>query len=301
MASSTCGYRQFQSRQLILFCVIINCVSSLTIDYLPTVCNGKASTTTSLWLESSTALTYTNDVSCTYEITVTAGKQVLALFQRFELENKLGGACVDYVELYEGSGVSGTKLTSERLCGKSLPVNHTSSGNAMMLYFKTDNSGTFRGFSLLFVEINPAPCGTSQFRCNNSLCISASLRCDNYNHCGDDSDEADCAETETEQLTKDNTALILGATFGSLAFVLLVTGVAYYVYNRNKWRRFLADHWEDEGAVDTGLSYPVTDRYFKGRRGHPKYDKLQDGVAENIQNSQTEQTVPPVLVSSSPS
>ena len=86
---------------------------------------------------------------------MSGGKQVLALFQRFELESKLGGACVDYAELHDGSGVSAPLLTSERLCGNALPVNRTSSGNVMTLYFRTDNSGTFRGFSLLFVEVNP--------------------------------------------------------------------------------------------------------------------------------------------------
>ena len=108
-------------------------------------------------------------------------------------------------------------------------------------------------------------------------------------------------DIDTEELTKDNTALILGTTFGTLAFVVVVTAVAYYVYNRNKWRRFLADHWEDERVVDSRLSYPVTESYFKGRRGHPRYSSLRDGAAQTQHSTETEKTLPPVIVTPSPS
>lgn len=38
-------------------------------------------------------------------------------------------------------------------------------------------------------------CNTREFRCNNSLCISLSLKCDTDNDCGDGSDEGEtCSE-----------------------------------------------------------------------------------------------------------
>jgi hypothetical protein len=45
---------------------------------------------------------------------------------------------------------------------------------------------------LILWIITSAPCSSGQFACSNSLCISSSLECDNYNQCGDDSDEASC-------------------------------------------------------------------------------------------------------------
>ena len=39
-------------------------------------------------------------------------------------------------------------------------------------------------------------CGPSEFKCNNSLCISAAFKCDGQNDCRDNSDENDelCGE-----------------------------------------------------------------------------------------------------------
>ena len=43
-----------------------------------------------------------------------------------------------------------------------------------------------------FYLFSPGTCGSSQFKCNSSLCIDGSLVCNIYSECGDDSDETGC-------------------------------------------------------------------------------------------------------------
>ena len=42
--------------------------------------------------------------------------------------------------------------------------------------------------------LTPVNCLTTQFGCNNGRCVTSSDRCDNFNDCGDNSDEAVCSE-----------------------------------------------------------------------------------------------------------
>ena len=37
-------------------------------------------------------------------------------------------------------------------------------------------------------------CGPKEFKCGNDKCVSAQWKCDGQDDCGDNSDEAQCAE-----------------------------------------------------------------------------------------------------------
>ena len=59
--------------------------------------------------------------------------------------------CVkDYVELQ--NGVSSTSPSLHKYCSRTLPgrISYMSSGNAMRVHFKTDGSGSGRGFKLVY-------------------------------------------------------------------------------------------------------------------------------------------------------
>ena len=44
----------------------------------------------------------------------------------------------------------------------------------------------------VFDKLDFPDCDDSEFQCNNGNCITASWECDDYDDCGDNSDEQDC-------------------------------------------------------------------------------------------------------------
>ncbi|XP_067651859.1 neuropilin and tolloid-like protein 2 [Haliotis asinina] len=252
--------------------------STLSVDFFPAKCNRSVTVLTSHQLESSVGLHYSNDVSCTYTVTVAANKRVFAKFQRFDFEKKHNGSCTDYVNLYDGNDVSQTRLNANPLCGTVLPSNAMSSGNSITVSFVTDSTGIGRGFALLFTAVYNGTCASGDFSCNNSFCIDSDLQCNGLDQCGDNSDEAACtAEDLLLRYGKDHAPLIAGVVLGVLALTVISVLVGMYIYKRNKWRRFLSDNdAEDESIWEIESAYPVTQKYFKGNRGRPNYNTLQE-------------------------
>lgn len=122
-----------------------------------------------------------------------------------------------------------------RLCGHSLKSNViTSQSNQMTIKFNSDSSYVDQGFTaeyeafiptnrktdVLSVSFNRPISKANQqfldsspflnfvlivwwywsacpgrFQCSDNLCINRTLQCDGWSDCGDDSDEADCSES----------------------------------------------------------------------------------------------------------
>ena len=71
-------------------------------------------------------------------------------YRRFEFEpQNSGGACVDYVNFYDGTYTSGSLINTNRYCGSTTPTNITSTGTTLTVEMITDNSAIYRGFDLL--------------------------------------------------------------------------------------------------------------------------------------------------------
>lgn len=71
-------------------------------------------------------------------------------YRRFEFESQnSGGACVDYVNFYDGTYTSGSLINTNRYCGSTTPTNITSTGTTLTVEMITDNSAIYRGFDLL--------------------------------------------------------------------------------------------------------------------------------------------------------
>ncbi|KAM8810851.1 cubilin [Eudromia elegans] len=92
---------------------------------------------------------YHNHMNCSYHLSVRNGKVIILKFNSFQLE--LSPSCYkDYVAVYDGSDTHAPLLG--KFCGSELPPNIKSSSNNLFLVFKTDFSGTARGWKASFRE-----------------------------------------------------------------------------------------------------------------------------------------------------
>lgn len=246
-------------------------VSTIDIDYLDQACNRSVSMSTSRALESDTSLYYSALMSCSYTVTAPTGMQVLLIVRRFDLEYEVNGACVDFVDVHDGSALSDTKLNPTALCGEAADGNYTSSRESLTVYFETDGTGQRRGFDFVFVAFTNGACSSSQFKCNSSLCIDSSLVCNIYSECGDDSDETGCTEVEPPGIQINNlTGLIVGLAVGLTLALLLGALIGYYSYRRNRWRIYLkrpltTEEYVNQEETNFTTAYPVTKQYYKER------------------------------------
>lgn len=251
---------------------------TLTAYYLSSPCGTKLSlgrdSPLSFQLESDTGLVYANNLDCTVAISAPTGNVVLATIKRFELEPSRSGTCRDYVNLHDGDSVGSATLNSDVMCGSAfLGTTYVSAGGAMTLHFVTDSTAVYLGFNIIFTAATSGgTCGDQQTRCNNSYCVPSQYSCDNYDQCGDSSDESQCASTPASAPTS-STPLIVGLTLGGLLLLLLL--LAYVIYRRHRstrWKKFQNEHIERDDLPDLDPTYPVTRRYFRGIRGHPDVD-----------------------------
>jgi len=80
-------------------------------------------------------------------------KFIFTAFRIFELETKVNGVCVDYVNLHDGSSTSAVTLNASPLCGTVYRSVYTSTSNFLTVYFQSDSTGARQGFDYIFVAI----------------------------------------------------------------------------------------------------------------------------------------------------
>ena len=83
-------------------------------------------------------------LQCEWIIRASPGKQIHFSFQQFGLENYNDYKCLDYVSIYDG-GSSRFPLLG-RYCGYILPPMHISTGNQMLIRYRSENSFSNIGF-----------------------------------------------------------------------------------------------------------------------------------------------------------
>ncbi|XP_045191463.2 low-density lipoprotein receptor-related protein 3-like [Mercenaria mercenaria] len=242
---------------------------SIDGDYLNLVCNKAVYVGTSRKLESSTSLYYEPNTACYFSVTVDSGKKVMLLMRRFDLESEVKNACVDFVNVHDGSSTSDATLNSSPLCGSLSKSNYTSTSNTMTVYFETDATGNRHGFDFIFVAVTTAPCSSNQFACNNSVCIDSSLQCNIYDECGDNTDEENCVYPTLNGVEmNENAPLIIGLTIGLFIAAIVGVIVGLWCWKQNRWRLFAKRPLTAEEVVfdETTYSttYPVTKVYYKG-------------------------------------
>ncbi|XP_046367064.2 uncharacterized protein LOC124142553 [Haliotis rufescens] len=146
---------------------------------------------------------YRKDMVCTMSIRAPADHQLMVSFLDMEIEGFMSEGCEsDYLMLYDGPDDKSPSMDNHKyveqytqtpqtnkLCGSLTPrATFVTTGDVVTLVFYSDMTIEYRGFDLIFTAFHTGKCETTEFRCNNKRCINASLHCDDYNNCGDDSD-----------------------------------------------------------------------------------------------------------------
>ncbi|XP_036373333.1 tolloid-like protein 1 [Megalops cyprinoides] len=95
------------------------------------------------------AQNYENGVLYQWRITVTAGEQIRLTFSAFELASE---GCGDYVDVYDGHTDGSAHLG--HFCSEKIPSPVVSSGNTMVIRFKSDSSQTGKGFRASYMLVS---------------------------------------------------------------------------------------------------------------------------------------------------
>ncbi|CAN9510288.1 unnamed protein product [Ophioblennius macclurei] len=99
---------------------------------------------------------YLNGVLYQWRITVPEGERVRLTFTSFDLVTEV---CGDFVQIYDGH-TAGSSLVG-KFCGGSMPKPVESSGNTMVVRFKSDNTLTSAGFSATYTKSSLPPVTTT--------------------------------------------------------------------------------------------------------------------------------------------
>ncbi|KAK1885602.1 Ovochymase-2 [Dissostichus eleginoides] len=95
---------------------------------------------------------YPNGALYQWKITVPEGERVRLTFTSFDLVPEV---CGDFIQVYDGHK-AGSSLIS-KFCGGTMPKSVETSGNTMVLRFKTDNTLTSKGFRATFTKSSLPP------------------------------------------------------------------------------------------------------------------------------------------------
>ncbi|XP_049544721.1 cubilin homolog [Anopheles darlingi] len=90
---------------------------------------------------------YPNNLNCEYLISLPIGSRVEIQFTKFHLEAS-EDCKFDYLEVFDGRTTDDPSLG--KFCGDRLPAGYTSTGNVLLLKFRTDWSAPKPGFSLTY-------------------------------------------------------------------------------------------------------------------------------------------------------
>ncbi|XP_022080365.1 low-density lipoprotein receptor-related protein 12-like [Acanthaster planci] len=245
---------------LVSFCLLIGRYEcALPIVHLADSCNSTVQASNGGFIEPDKRLLYNSNLDCTVVLTAEQGSRFLLRFYRFNLEEPVGGSCVDHLTIYDG--LDRLSPLSGALCGRTKVDDIVSSSNSITLDFVTDEDGSTNGFEIFYSIFTDAPCTIDQFACSNSRCIDAALKCDSYNMCGDNSDETDCDDVVAED-TGLSAAAIAGIVAGSLCLILLIMGVIRAIIHKYQSNQLLKQLMDEMSKQPTSNEY--SDKDFWG-------------------------------------
>lgn len=94
---------------------------------------------------------YENNKKCYYEITVSPGKKIKLTFDDFDIEK--GPSCnYDFLRVYDGGSSSSKEIG--KYCGNKSPGEVLTTGNKMLVYFRSDDRGSKKGFKITWRQVD---------------------------------------------------------------------------------------------------------------------------------------------------
>ncbi|XP_070574878.1 membrane frizzled-related protein-like [Ptychodera flava] len=241
-------------------------VSSFDIVYMADHCGETFNSETGGFIEPDSSLTYSHNMDCTMVLEVPTDHKILLQFTRFALEPPTDGVCTDKVNIYDGSSVSSPSLAAD-LCDDLSVDDLMTTGNSVTLRLQTDAIGNDKGFAIIYTAftdpVNGA-CPSEYLACSvTPICIPDALACNNYDHCGDGTDESDCADESDVVDGGLTVGQIIAIIMGVVCFGMLVGGIFYFVQRYHKAQRLT-----EEIMMTEKVMYPIdnvyTDKDFWG-------------------------------------
>ncbi|XP_022080541.1 enteropeptidase-like isoform X2 [Acanthaster planci] len=180
---------------------------------------------------------YRNYMDCKLIITADSSRRILLTFDWVDIKDR--PKCKqDYLGVYEGKSNYFLSRNLGLICGTSAR-SIVSRTNAVTLRFKTNKSGTGRGFVLSYTSFESPTsegCGADEFKCDNYRCIDASLKFNDYDNCGDNSDETLFINgtIDTENTASNKAGILAVIHLGAIGAGVLVC----VLVGRLCWRYF---------------------------------------------------------------
>ncbi|KAM8939404.1 ovochymase-2-like [Pelodytes ibericus] len=108
---------------------------------------------------SSAVKAYMNNALYQWKLSVASDYKIQLTFTSFDLEPEGPAGCKDVVEIYDGDNKGSQKIG--HFCGKQIPAPLISSGNNLVVRFKSDGQGVGTGFNAKYIAFRGDPPATT--------------------------------------------------------------------------------------------------------------------------------------------
>ncbi|XP_045209009.2 uncharacterized protein LOC123560919 [Mercenaria mercenaria] len=187
---------------------------------------------------------YRSTLRCHVTIKAPVDRKIVVVFREMDIEWE-PNCDDDFVSLHDGPNTTAAILrgTQPRMCGHTIPPgDYVTTGHQLTVMFQSDVYKQDNGFEIVFTSFHTAQsCFVDEFMCSNKRCIASSLHCNNFNNCGDESDEC---EVDTEVVV----AIVLSV------FLLTVVGVGAILLYRKRNRKHGRQRQQDLKAAIVEVS-----------------------------------------------
>ncbi|XP_060570385.1 uncharacterized protein LOC132728732 [Ruditapes philippinarum] len=182
---------------------------------------------------------YRSKLKCHVTIKAPLDRRIVVVFREMDIEWE-PNCGDDFMSLHDGHNMTARVLrgTHPQICGHIIPPgDYTTTGNLLTVGFQSDGYKQNNGFEIVFTSFHTAEsCFVDELRCSNKRCVASSLHCNNFNNCGDDSDEC---EVDSE--------VVIAITLS--VFLLTVVGVGSILLYRKRKRQLSHRRQQDLKAA----------------------------------------------------